>query len=395
MRNNNEPVTVVAAVLKMADHLVLEKFENGNAQAWISWLEDYCLFAQMKKWNTDKLVTNLRFFVSGDVKECVRHVCAACPAATLDLISAEVLKLLGGMPDPLVAVRRLDSVVYEGNVMKTLLAIEDLIQFAYPTVSDKAHKDQLTWIHLQKVIPTEYQRDLTKAGITKLDTAVERVRAFERADASIQSPPAGLYRTQTSPAIEKTDSQGQRSSSVVCYTCGLSGHIRALCPFRHDICGNCERRGHLSTVCRGRPMQARGANQSRGRSLGNGRQSVPWSLGQTGSRTRTVAPLMWTGTAENQAPVQSLPPQPHAAPLMWTAENQAPVPSLPPQLLAPNDCSTGAEVPQAWADRGRPAPSPRLEDPLPQQIQNQQLVEQRQQQHHQQQLLLPEWPTQQ
>ena len=90
-------------MLKMSDHLVLEKFENGSAQDWISWLEDYCLFGQMKKWNTDKLVTNLRFFVSGNVKECVRHVCAACPAATLDSISAEVVKLLGGIPDPMVA----------------------------------------------------------------------------------------------------------------------------------------------------------------------------------------------------------------------------------------------------------------------------------------------------
>ena len=62
-----------------------------------------------------------------------------------------------------------------------------------------------------------------------------------------------------------------------------------------------------------------------------------------------------------------------------TAENQAPVQSLPPPLPVPNDYSTGAAVLQAWTDRGRPVPSPRLEESLPPQMPNQQLVEPQQQ----------------
>ncbi|KAF0295207.1 hypothetical protein FJT64_007213 [Amphibalanus amphitrite] len=76
-----------------------------------------------------------------------------------------VVKLLGGTPDPIIAIRQLDSVCYNGNVGQTLLSIGDLIQLAYPTVTDKVHRDQMTWIHLQKLLPAEYQRDLIRAGL--------------------------------------------------------------------------------------------------------------------------------------------------------------------------------------------------------------------------------------
>ncbi|KAF0297739.1 hypothetical protein FJT64_004830 [Amphibalanus amphitrite] len=80
------------------------------------------------------------------------------------LLSETVVKLLGGTPDPIIAIRQLDSVCYNGNVGQTLLSIGDLIQLAYPTITDKVHRDQMTWIHLQKLLPAEYQRDLIRAG---------------------------------------------------------------------------------------------------------------------------------------------------------------------------------------------------------------------------------------
>ena len=173
----------------MADHLTLERFSVGTAQDWENWLEDYCAYGQLKKWNTEKLIANLRFFVSGEVKDCVRQVCAVSPSATLETIATEVSTLLGGTPDPLIAIHRLDSVCYSGNVVQTLLAIGELIPLAYPTITDKVHKDQMTWIHLQKLLPVQYQRDLIKAGINQLETAVERIRAFERADTVVRPPP--------------------------------------------------------------------------------------------------------------------------------------------------------------------------------------------------------------
>lgn len=291
----------------MADHLTLERFSVGTAQDWTKWLDDYCVYGELKKWNAEKLITNLRFFVSGEVKDCVRHACAEFSTVTLETVSTEVVKLLGGTPDPLIAIRQLDSVCYNGNVGKTLLAIGELIPLAYPTITDKVHKDQMTWIHLQRLLPAEYQRDLIKAGIDQLDAAVERIRAFERADASVRPQPAGLYRTQSSTAANNPAPQELMKSHVACFACGLSDHVRNVCPFRHDICGQCERRGHLSTVCRGRPQQPRGGGRSRGRSWGNGRQSVPRSLGQTVNSTSIVAPLTWPD--EDQTPAQLLHPQ--------------------------------------------------------------------------------------
>ena len=111
----------------MTDHLTIERFSMGTVQDWKIWLEDYCIYGQLKKWNSEKLATNLRFFVSGDIKCCVRQACEETPTTTLEAISAAVVKLLGGTPDPLIAVRQLESVSYNGNVGQTLLSISDLI----------------------------------------------------------------------------------------------------------------------------------------------------------------------------------------------------------------------------------------------------------------------------
>ena len=299
----------------MADHLTIERFNVGTVNEWKLWLEDYCIYGQLKKWNSDKLVANLRFFVSGDIKNCARQICTESPTATLDTVSAAVVQLLGGTPDPLIAIRQLDSVCYNGNVGQTLLSIGDLIQLAYPTITDKVHRDQMTWIHLQKLLPAEYQRDLIKAGVDQLDIAVERIRAFERADATVRLPPAGLHRTQSScdAAYQPTQSE-PTGPPRACYVCGLPDHIRNTCPFQNDICGQCERRGHLSTVCRGRPRQPGGRRPVPDRSWGNGRQSAPRGPRQAVFNGSTVAPLTWT--EEDQRPI---PTQHQQDPLLQSA----------------------------------------------------------------------------
>ena len=317
----------------MTDHLTIERFSMGTVQDWKIWLEDYCIYGQLKKWNSENLATNLRFFVSGDIKCCVRQACEETPTTTLEAISAAVVKLLGGTPDPLIAVRQLESVSYNGNVGQTLLSISDLIPLAYPTITERAHRDQMTWIHLQKLLPTEYQRDLIKAGVDQLDAAVDRIRAFERADAAIRLPPAGLYRTQSSTeAASQSALPEPMGPQMTCYVCGLPDHVRNSCPFRQDICGQCERRGHLSTVCRLRPRQPRGRAPVPERSWGNGRQSVPRGSRQTVFRGSTVAPLTWTG--EDQTPTPTLPFQPEPLQLQsaqWIPAQQQ-RPQRPEQL---------------------------------------------------------------
>ena len=97
-------------LVRMADRLTIERFSVGTVRDWNLWREDYCIYGQLKKWNSDKLVVNLRFFVSGDIKNCVRQICTESPTATLDTVTAAVVKLLGGTPDPLIAIRQLDSI---------------------------------------------------------------------------------------------------------------------------------------------------------------------------------------------------------------------------------------------------------------------------------------------
>ena len=352
----------------MADNLTIERFSMGTVHDWKMWLEDYCIYGQLKKWNSEKLVTNLRFFVSGDIKNCIRQTCTESPTTTLEDISAAVVKLLGGTPDPLIAIRQLESVSYNGNVGQTLLSIGDLIPLAYPTITERAHRDQIIWIHLQKLIPAEYQRDLIKAGVDQLDAAVDRIRAFERADATIRLPPAGLYRTQSS-----TEAAGQPAPpeptgpQMTCYVCGLPDHVCNACPFRQDICGQCERRGHLSTVCRLRSRQPRGRGPVQERSWGNGRQSVPRGPRQTVFRGSAVAPLTWNGEDQTPTPMPLLQQDPlQKQPAQWIPPLQQPTPESQ-QRPAPRQQQPWMPPPPPPEPQQRPERQPTLQEPPRQQ----------------------------
>ena len=320
-------------------------FSFGTAQQWQTWLEDYCVYGRLKKWNAEKLATNLRFFVSGEVKDCVRQASATSAPVTLDSVSDEVVKLLGGTPDPLIATRQLEAVCYNGNVGRTLLALGELIPLAYPTIMDKIQRDQMTWIHLQRLLPAVYQRDLIKDGVDNLETAVERIRAFERADRSVRPDSLGLYRAQSSPANSSAPRE-PASRPVTCYVCGLTGHTRNVCSFRSDISGRCETRGHLSTVCRRPAVQLRGRGRLRGRP-GNGRQSVPRGLRQTATSSATVAPLSWpnVGALTDRPLIPTGQPQ----------QQQQPLQQPPPQWMPP---PPHLELPR------RPEPLP-TQQPLP------------------------------
>ena len=334
----------------MSELPTIPPFSFGTVQQWKNWLEDYCVYGRLKKWNAEKLVANLRFFVSGEVKDCVRQAAAISAPVTLESVSDDVVKLLGGTPDPLVATRQLEAVCYNGNVGRTLLALGELIPLAYPTITDKVHKDQMTWIHLQRLLPAVYQRDLIKDGADNLETAVERIRAFERADLSVRPEPLGVHRAQSSPA-DTSARQETASPSVTCYVCGLTGHTRNVCSFRSDICGRCEKRGHLSTVCRGPALQPRIRGRLRGR-WGNGRQSVPRGLRQTATRSATVAPLSWTDVGD-RTPIS----------MQQHQQQQLLLQQSPPQWMPP---------PLPLAPPPRPEPLPTQQPPPPPPPQQQQ-----------------------
>ena len=62
---------------------------------WTVWIEDYRIFGGLKKWSEEKLVSNLRFFISGDVKDCVRQKCSEETPKELDELEKEVARYLG------------------------------------------------------------------------------------------------------------------------------------------------------------------------------------------------------------------------------------------------------------------------------------------------------------
>ena len=191
----------------------------------------------------------------------------------------------------------------------------------------------MPWIHLQKLLPAEYQRDLIKAGVCQLDVAVECIRAFERADATIRLPPTGLNRTQSSTTTAQQPAQPEPTRPPrACYVCGLPDHVRSTCPFQNDIGGQCERRGHLSTVSRGQPRQPRGRGQVPERSWGNRCQSARRGPRQTVFNGGTVAPLTWAG--EDQLPVSAEHQQ---DPLLQSARPWIPLqqPPLPESQQGP------------------------------------------------------------
>ena len=266
---------------------LLEKFCGSDAREWEVWLEDYKTYGDLKKWNKEKLVSNLRFFVSGDVKDCVRQACADVEAdatVSLDDVAKEVVKLLGGQLDPISAVRQLDCLVYTGNVNRTILQIQALIPVAYPTLTTKPDKDQMCLLHLLKVMPHSCKHELVKSGVTTLEEAVKSVSGMERADRALGEHAAGLNRVVSFPQPDTpTDSCNK---AVHCFVCGLTDHVRSKCPFREDICGKCNKRGHLSVVCRG---PGRASSQPKPGRPGNG--SWP-ARGQWQARGHKPAPAL-------------------------------------------------------------------------------------------------------
>ena len=240
--------------------IALEKFSGTNAREWALWLEDYRIFGTLKKWNEEKLISNLRFFVTGDIKDCVRQKCGDKPK-DLEELEAEVTRFLGGTLDPISAVHELDAITYHGSVERAMLRISELIPLAYPTLQTKADRQQMVLLHLQKLLPLAYQKELIKTGITKLEEAVTVITGMERADRSVQGASAcvvGRVVEDTAKNVPQTDRQ--------CFVCGLATHMKVQCPFKADICGKCERRGHLSTMCRqkgnGRRPAPRGNRQA-------------------------------------------------------------------------------------------------------------------------------------
>ena len=170
------------------------------------------------------------------------------------------------------AVQKLDSLGYLGNMRRTLLQIQALIPAAYPTLMNKADRDQMSLLHLMKLLPPSCKHELVKMGVTTLDTAVKTVAGIERAERALgDHTGAGVHRV-----VAPKDCDSAEKSVMNCFVCGLMDHIRVNCPFKHDICGNCNRRGHLSVVCRqgqsSRPsdIPGRGGNKGNGRGPARG-----------------------------------------------------------------------------------------------------------------------------
>lgn len=279
----------------------LDKFTGLTAKDWIEWLEDYVCYAEVRKWNREKQVSNLRFFVTGDVRDCVR----ATTATELSGVDEAVQALLGGKPTSLTASQAIDSITYKGSV---LVKVQQMRRWAkYVTKPDEV--DQLVMLHLQRQLPVAYAEEVIKRDCQILDEAVKVIQGLERANqmrsvrhqpeqvvgrvaetvtgggrregskegASVSPqhpgphrgfgrPPQGQrgggqrserWQPQRPPRqMTSAASSGQfrfqpTGKGARCFVCGAEGHFRRVCVFRNDRCGTCGKVGHLSPVCTG------------------------------------------------------------------------------------------------------------------------------------------------
>lgn len=255
---------VVAAVTRKLNRMgdksdiSIDKFCGSSYQEWENWFDDFKVFAELKKWSAEKKVSFIRFFVTGNVKEALRQT----TCQTLEDVDAAAKKVLGGAPDQLSAARTVDAEVYRGDIQDYLLRVRAGVRHAYPELGDEA-RSSITLLYLQRALPVEYSREITKEGCTTLEGAIRIVEAQERADQLFGPVVANVCRLP-----KPADDNGGRENAQLeedrspCFVCGQPGHWRRQCLFREDVCGRCGRRGHLGVVCRG---SGNGGRSSSGR----------------------------------------------------------------------------------------------------------------------------------
>ena len=275
----------------MADKdIILEKFSGHTATDWTDWLEDYICYADMKKWNETKQVQNLRFFVSGDIRDCVRAT-----TNELKVVSDAVQALLGGEPTSLIASQAIDNIKYSGNI---LVMVQEMRRWG-KYVTSTAEVDKFVLLQLQRQLPLSYAEKVIEKDCKTLDEAIKVVQGLERAHkvrtsrgvpAELQvgriseerhpappssggqqpqytfrpAAPAGGQRRK--PRVQQPTPQQARSPAggsqarykgLRCYCCGGPGHVRRNCAFKSDMCGTCGVKGHLSPVCRNQGNEGR------------------------------------------------------------------------------------------------------------------------------------------
>ena len=274
--------------------ITLDKFTGITAKDWIEWLEDYVCYAEVRKWNKEKQASNLRFFVTGDVRDCVR----GSGATDLTAVDTAVQALLGGKPTSLTASQAIDAITYKGSV---LVMVQQMRRWA-KYVTKQEEVDQMVMLHLQRQLPVAFAEEVIKRDCQNLEEAVKVVQGLERArqirvtrpqqpeqvvsrvvegqraeghpersSAGHQQqhgsrggfgrPPhrgqrggqyAGRWHPRQPPPVTSSgrfqvQPRGMRGAQ--CFTCGGEGHFRRACVFKNDRCGTCGRVGHLSPMC--------------------------------------------------------------------------------------------------------------------------------------------------
>ena len=136
---------------------------------------------------------------------------------------------------------------------------------AYPKLSEEARSGVIL-LHLQRALPADYGREITKESCKSLDEAVEVVESLERADHIYGSEATAVSRVPA-PVDARCQDTGAEKDGSLCFVCGQSGHWRRECLFWGDVCGQCGRRGHLGVMCRrsgndGRSSGPRGARRT-------------------------------------------------------------------------------------------------------------------------------------
>jgi len=49
---------------------------------------------------------------------------------------------------------------------------------------------------------------------------------------------------------EKKESSNYKGGKIVCFCCGVAGHIKPNCKYKSLVCSTCSKVGHLKKVCK-------------------------------------------------------------------------------------------------------------------------------------------------
>ena len=242
---------------------------NGAGGSIFRFIEDFKTFSVLQGWGDEKQVALLPLCLSGIARDAYD---ALSDKYKRDISAAfEQLKAAFPADSSVEAQVQLRSLRFQpGNSLDAFVVqLRGLVSRAFPGTD----RDGLLFNYFLQALPTAYQQELISNGIQNFDAAVSKVRNMScaarlvdsasqsvrqitasEADAlrqrihELESRLTRLQSSQSRPSAGRTGPASGRGR--VCFCCGMTGHVQAVCRKRLLSCHTCGATGHLARVCR-------------------------------------------------------------------------------------------------------------------------------------------------